>query len=965
MPAPDEHRMHVSGLDWHSDGIRLAVSGRHKSCSVWNTETGEALWRKYPGEATASGIAWNPEGTKLVSGNGHEAVIRDESGKILKSTPMKRIYSLSWSPDGKRIAAGLVDHSIAIWTLDADHIQLLKIHSSPVTTVHWSEDSQRLLSSSAKSGIHLSNVSTTQAESVFVPSGLSEVDISWHPSGERIATAPGGLIADAETGDVLETLDLRNGERTTTGRDGSLAWSPDGNRLVTVGPTQASIRDIASGNIVVQFPVKRDVTIINRVVWAAQTNLVSVMAKDGSFEQWDGSTGNRVQNQQLSEEAWAFDISPDGRLIAFGGGSGTSFGIWDIARQSAVRGKRYMGWMRSIAFHPNGEQFVAGDQSGRVWFGNSANGSPTGNVEGHKGPVYCVRYSPDGNRLATGSDDESMIIWDATTHRKLLAINCGAIIYDIEWSPNGRRIAVACSDGVRIFTADSSMPLEQNQPGVPSFDTLETTQHESTDLNSEGAGHLTEREVIHSLLQAGHHIRVGGQWMSTRPETESAVVTGVQLQGYIDPGIIGRLQAIPSLQTLVLRLGPLIPSDLAPLTRCSELRELTVEEGVVSRELVSTLRKLTGLERLVLGQVSFATDGMSALTALPLKEISISSSFLTDEDLPDFHEFSRLERIEFVGTRVTSSRITSLRSEFPHLEISANTFEEDRSAAVWVIEQGGKVIVDEFGPSTQEQKVADLPKWPFRVTDIDLFQQQQVTDDDLSRFSDLIELKSLNLRGTGVTDLGLEHLANLENLEHLKLGETDVTGSGFPNLKTLHKLRTLTAYHIPLTNETIQTIPEMPSLTHFIVSIEKPGIDENCFGIFDRLPNLYTLELLDAATISGDGFQNLHQLDDLQILRLHRARISDESMSHLAGIQNLKILDLVAVRSLSDDGFVHLKDVSSLEWLRVSRTRFGDQALEALATLRRLTYIEVSETNVTPAGVSSFQMKRPNCTVVE
>ncbi|KAJ7329556.1 hypothetical protein JRQ81_015730 [Phrynocephalus forsythii] len=71
-------------------------------------------------------------------------------------------------------------------------------------------------------------------------------------------------------------------------------------------------------------------------------------------------------------------------------------------------------------------------------------------ISEHSRFVNCVRFSPDGNRLATASADGQIFIYDGKTGEKIGALgedkahNGG--IYAISWSPDGNRLLSASGD---------------------------------------------------------------------------------------------------------------------------------------------------------------------------------------------------------------------------------------------------------------------------------------------------------------------------------------------------------------------------------------------------------------------------------------------------------------------------------------------------------------------------------------
>ena len=74
---------------------------------------------------------------------------------------------------------------------------------------------------------------------------------------------------------------------------------------------------------------------------------------------------------------------------------------------------------------------------------------------GHTGGVKSVCWSPEGDRIATASDDKMARIWDARTETEALKLK-GQIdnVWLVCWSPDQNRIATSSTGGpARIWDA--------------------------------------------------------------------------------------------------------------------------------------------------------------------------------------------------------------------------------------------------------------------------------------------------------------------------------------------------------------------------------------------------------------------------------------------------------------------------------------------------------------------------------
>ncbi|KIN97417.1 hypothetical protein M404DRAFT_1006058 [Pisolithus tinctorius Marx 270] len=111
----------------------------------------------------------------------------------------------------------------------------------------------------------------------------------------------------------------------------------------------------------------------------------------------------------------------------------------------------------SVVFSPDGKRIVSGseDNTMRIW--DAERGVQIGSpLEGHKNKVQSVTFSPDGKRIVSGSHDKTVRIWDAERGVQIGSPLQGHTewVLSIAFSPDGKRIVSGSKDKtVRVWDA--------------------------------------------------------------------------------------------------------------------------------------------------------------------------------------------------------------------------------------------------------------------------------------------------------------------------------------------------------------------------------------------------------------------------------------------------------------------------------------------------------------------------------
>jgi WD40 repeat protein len=488
----EAHPGGVRCLAIHSNGTQLLSGGADKTVKLWDLAKGTVLRTFGPFPDPVSALAFSRDFTQAGAAAGKLVKVWNlaDGRETLTLTHPRAVSSLSFNADRTRLVTGGADHVARVWDTATGKELQAYTHAGPISGVAFHPNQPAVVTASEDKTVAIQPVSATR---VVAASDAPLRAVAVSPFQTHILTAGddrNAVLWNATTGARERVFEGATAglNAVAVSKNGVLVATGGAEAIVRVY-TYADGKQIAQ--LKAPGPVRGLAFSANNLTLAAACADRSLVAWNVGYnpgQPLPAEFGRLMQAFAHDASAHDLVLAAD-NVTLYSASADKTIRQWKIASEVPTRTFPHPREVDAVAFDPKGTVLATGCHDGNVRLLDVAKGTALKDIKAHApaaapanetNPVYCLAWNPAGTQLISGSKDASLKLWDATSGKLVKEFRAykekefekghREPVFCVAFSPDGKMVASGSAGLERALklwnVADGTVIRDLVNPGL-------------------------------------------------------------------------------------------------------------------------------------------------------------------------------------------------------------------------------------------------------------------------------------------------------------------------------------------------------------------------------------------------------------------------------------------------------------------------------------------------------------------